>query len=284
MNIELTLLPSREQGSLERAPFARWRTSTGKLAATVHRTPEGYHIRFLDRADFAVSLARSMVTCTAVPGVSTRAVNDLYLNQVQPMIRGQCGELIIHASAVLADAGVLGFVAPSGYGKSTLAAAFARDSGRFLSDDGLTLTVRGRRYLAHPNRPSFRLWQDTQAAIGLEISDEEWHSVEKSHVEADDRLLFEEEPGALRVLYFLGAGDTLDITIDAMPAQRAMAELLNHSFLLDVEDRSRLAGHFAALGQLVESVPCFALDYPRKYALLSDVVAAVSRHAKETTL
>ena len=37
--------------------------------------------------------------------------------------------------------------------------------------------------------------------------------------------------------------------------------------------------HFNSLGRLVERVPSFVLDYPRDYAVLPDVIGAVTRHA-----
>jgi hypothetical protein len=277
VNCELIESPACDQAPLARPQFAQWSTPEGELVATFHREPDGYAVRFVDRADFVISLAGAKVTCKPVPGVSAATVRDLYLNQVVPMIRGQAGELVIHASAAAVNGGALAFVASSGQGKSTLAAGFARAGWPFLSDDGIYLTREGAGYLANPNRASFRLRQDSEAFLaGQPIPDE--NEDDKSRVEAGSNLPFQSEPLPLRALYFLGPDVSPAPRLAPLSRQRALAELINHSFLLDVADRCRLKRHFDTLGELVESVPSYTLDYPRNYDLLPEVIAMVVEH------
>ncbi len=273
---ELKLMPAREQAPLGDAPFAVWRAPDGAVAATFHRRGEGYLVRFIDRADFSIELDAGLVPCWPVPGKSSAGAHDLYLNQIVPMIRGHQGELVLHASGVAVDGAAAAFVAPTGRGKSTLAAAFASAGMPFLSDDGLALKADSGRYFASPNRPSFRLWSDSEAVvIRGEVS--ERGEDEKSRVEAGV-LPFQDKPLPLRALYFLGPGESSRVSISRLPMREALAELINHSFFLDAEDRERMKRHFEALARLAETVPCFALDFPREYARLPSVIAAVSRH------
>jgi hypothetical protein len=277
---ELKLMPPREQPVLDDTPFALWRSPDGEVAATFHRRPEGYLVRFVDRADFSVELGVGQITCWPFPGKSPAGARDLYLNQIVPMIRGHQGELVLHASGVALGGAAAAFVAPTGRGKSTLAAAFARAGMPFLSDDGLVLTAEAGRYVASPNRPSFRLWSDSEAVvIRGEVAPEEDEN-EKSRVEAGE-LPFQEEPLPLRALYFLGLGETARISIARLPIRETLAELIDHSFFLDAEDKGRMKRHFEALARLAETVPAFALDYPRDYAGLPSLIAAVSRHMDE---
>ena len=277
MNLVIKEEPARDQRPLREKEFARWRSEDGEVVTTFHRVPEGHLVRFVDRADFLIELDDGLVTWRPVPGTSPQAVRDLYLNQVLPVIRGQLGELILHASAVAIDGEVAAFVAGTGRGKSTLAAAFARAAMPFLSDDGLALTRQGAGYVASPNRPSFRLWQDSQIAIGARREPADDDEEEKSRVEAGAALPFQSAPLPLRALYFLGPGDSDAPVIEPLPRHRAVAELMNHAFLLDVGDRDCLQRHFETLADLAEAVPSFVLDYPRDYALLADVVEAVVR-------
>lgn len=286
MSFTLTELPPRPQAPLEQPSFARWRSTAGDLVATMHRKGDGYVARFVERADFVISLADRTVVCAAVPDMTGATVRDLYLNQVLPMIRGQQGELAIHASAVAVRGGAIGFVASSGSGKSTLAAAFARAGSPFLSDDGLFLTHAEGGYLAHPNRPSFRLWQDSEAAIGGTANIPDENDDEKSQVGAGETLPFQSDPLPLRALYFLGSAESAGPAIAPLPRRAALAELINHSFLLDMADRKLLQRHFDMLADLAEAVPSFSLDYPRDYALLPEVVETVMSHdaMRETVL
>lgn len=275
---ELEVLPARAQAPFDDAPIARWRTEAGEVAATFHHRPGGYAIRFVERADFAVSLSDARVSCVPVPGASEQSVRDLFLNQVVPLIRAHQGELVVHASAVAVGGAAILFVGQSGRGKSTLAAAFAKASMPFLSDDGVVLTSDGSRYVVAPNRPSFRLWQDSQLAIGarLELPDED--EQEKSSVQAGEDLPFHAAPLPLRAFYFLGPGLAGKVRIEPLSRRQALADLINHSFLLDVADHVRLRDHFETLAVLAESVPSFAFDYPRDYARLPEVIDAVLAH------
>jgi hypothetical protein len=275
---ELKVMPAREQAPLDGTPFALWRSPDGEVAATFHHTPEGHFLRFIDRGDFSVRLDDRLVTCWPVPGKSPDATRDLYGNQVVPMLRGHHGELILHASAVAIDGAVAAFVAPTGRGKSTLAAALARAGMPFLSDDGLALVAEDGRYFASPNRPSFRLWQDSAAAVIRGEAVPEDCGDEKSRIGADVGLPFQDEPLPLRALYFLGPGDSPRTSIARLPARDALAELINHTFFLDADDRERMKRHFEALARLAETVPGFALDYPREYDQLPCVIEALRNH------
>ena len=102
---------------------------------------------------------------------------------------------------------------------------------------------------------------------------------EKRLVEACPSLPFHAAAMPLRALYFIGSGKAVATDIDALGPTRAMAELINHSFLLDVTEPERLSQHFHDVGELAETVPCYTLDYPRDYAALPQVIAAVLKHA-----
>ena len=224
MTFELREEPAREQSPLPESDFARWRSLDGEVLATFHREPDGYLVRFLDRADFSIALEAGVVTCWPVPG-SSRPVRDLYLNQVLPMLQGHGGELVIHASGVAIGGGAVAFVAATGRGKSTLAAAFARAGMPFLSDDGLRLSASGGRYFASPNRPSVRLWRDSEAVVVLgEAAPDETDEDDKSRVEAGERLPFQSEPLPLRAMYFLGPGDAAQPGIAELTAREALAQ------------------------------------------------------------
>ena len=276
---ELTELPPAPQAPLAGQSLSRWLTLDGELTAEFYRRGDDFEIRFHDRADFTISLAEGRVFCVPVPGTSPQAVRDLYLNQVMPLIRGQQGEIVVHASAAAVAGEALGFAGATGRGKSTLAAAFASAGMPFLSDDGITLTRADGRYLAWPNRPSFRLWQDSQEAIGAWRAGDNGEGDEKVRVEANAAVPFQAEALPLRILYFLGPGDAPVPSFEVVPPRRALAELMNHAFLLDVGDRRLLQLHFEKLAGVAETVPCFALDYPRDYAELPRVIAAIREHS-----
>src|SRR6185436_12200791 len=80
----------------------------------------------------------------------------------------QRGILPLHASAVLIDGELVAFLAPSGTGKSSLAAAFVTDGAVLFADDLLAVrlgTPDGAPW-AFPGSTRLRIPPATWAAIG----------------------------------------------------------------------------------------------------------------------
>lgn len=267
---------AREQAPIDAEPYARWRNPDGHVAVEFYRSSDGFTVRFLGRADFVVTRGLGSVFVRPTPATPKPTVSELYHNQVLPLILSQQGALIIHASAVAGPGGVLGFVAPTGRGKSTLAAAFARAGIAFLSDDGLSLVREAGSYMATPNRPSLRLWQDSEAVL---LAGQAQPRSEKSLVQAGPSLPFHASAAPLAALYLLGSGEATVPTIKPLEPQQAIPELINHCFLLDVTDTRRLRTQFEQVVRLGEQVACFSLDYPRDYPALPEVISCVGEHA-----
>jgi len=255
------------------------------VIALFHRTDDGYLLRFPGRADFVLAGASLDVSCSPVPGVSAQLVYDLYHNQVVPLLRNRAGGLVLHASAVATSAGLLGFVGMSGQGKSTLAAALARAGHPFLTDDGLVLERRSGCYVAIPERPYLRLWSDSADAIMERMTPpEQCSQIEKSLVDAGDAVPHQAEPVPVAQLYLLGPGASEAVTIEPLAPATALSQLMGFSFVLDVDDRPRLRAHFDRLAAFADTVPCFALDYPRRYERLPEVVEEILAHALKERL
>ena len=163
--IELRLQPARLQPPVNHPPFHTWTSPDGTLWTEFHRANGGYLLRFPDLADFQVSADALAVTGFPAPEISETTVQHLYLNQVLPLVLSKLGKLVFHASAVEVGEGAIAFVAESGRGKSTLAASFAVNGFRFLTDDGLVVEAADPGYQALPSHPSIRLWEDSEAAL-----------------------------------------------------------------------------------------------------------------------
>ena len=100
----------------------------------------------------------------AEDGLST-TVEHLYVNQLVPLAMSRQGVPAFHASVVTIAGGAVAFLGQSGMGKSTLAASFALNGARFLTDDALLIEERPDGCLALPSHASVRLWDDSVAAL-----------------------------------------------------------------------------------------------------------------------
>ena len=281
---DLELLSPRGQDVVGQEPYDHWGFPDGSVFAMFYRVAESYLVRFPEIADFAIALDGRSVTCTPVPGMPQSTMTHLYLNQVQPLILSMSGKLVLHGSAVDIERRAIAFVGRSGQGKSTLAASFAIGGCPFLTDDGLVLEPDDYGYLAKPSHPSVRLWEDSREAL---LPDDAAtappvHYTTKSRFSAGAQLRYSDEPRRLAALYFLGNAGLAaesDVVIRCLDPARALCELLQHSFILDVEDRPRVRAHFVRLVKLANEAACFHLDYPRCYEDLPRVLRAIRAHA-----
>ncbi len=265
------------QAALPAEAYDRWLTEDGETATLFCRTAAGYLVRFPELADFGIEAGGSMVSCTPVPGVPEAVVTALYYNQIKPLLQNLAGGLVLHGSAVACEGRALAFLGGSGRGKSTLAAGFARAGYPFLTDDGVVLEEAGPGHLVIPNQPFVRLRPDSEAAV-LDSCLIERGDTLKNRVGSGPDLPFQHDPLPLGALYFIGEGQVGDIVIDPMAQAAVLSALMRHSFILDVENRGRLRTQFDRLARLAETVDCFALDYPRRYTQLPQVIAALLAH------
>jgi hypothetical protein len=272
------LVEAREQGELPCSPYDSWAGAEDKPAALFFRLPKGYLVRFPDQADFAIDAEAGDVTCTPTPDIAPDVPDSLFHNAIIPLIGNHNGGLFLHGSAVSVSGKAIGFLAPSRRGKTTLAGAFAKQGHAFLTEDVLELRRDGLSYMVQPSRPVLRLFDDSAIyLLGVEASD---GTQEKRVMAADNALPFEAEVRQLSALFLLGSGTSKQAHIEPLAQAAALGELMQHAFVLNVEDKQRLRGHFDRLGELVERLPFFALDFPRDYAQLPAVVKHIVQHVE----
>jgi len=280
--IELHLQSARPQPPVAHPPFHTWTFPDGTRWTEFHRTNGGYLLHFPELADFQVSADALHVTGFPAPEVSDATVQHLYLNQVLPLVLSKLGKRVFHASAVEISEGAIAFVAESGRGKSTLAASFAVNGFRFLTDDGLVLEPGVQGFEALPSHPSIRLWADSEDALIPPAARRAppVHYTAKARFLADEDLAFCTQPRPLRRVYFLGDGRAETVTFERLRPAEALVEWVKHSFLLDIEEKPRLASHFDQVAKLANQPIHYRLDYPRRFEDLARVRETIVAHAR----
>lgn len=266
-------------------PFHEWRLLADQVFASFHRYHGSFLVRFPGLADFTVSADGQAVTGFHGPDLKRGTLDHLLLNQIRPLALSLQGKNMFHASAVELAGQAVAFAGRSGQGKSTLAASFARHGHGFLTDDGLELSDTPEGHQAHPSHSSLRLWPDSLGQLlpaDAELADPIQHST-KSRVLADARLPHVDKPLPLKAIYVLEREDVAEVSITEMKPAEALIGLVNHSFLLNIDDRAATARHFERVTDLARSLPIFRLDYPRRYDRLADVREAVIRHTLQYT-
>jgi len=274
---------ARPQNTLSIESFHKWDLPDGTPWTEFYRTQGGYLLRFQELADFEIVTDAQQVTCYPVPDVLDETIQHLYLNQVLPLVLNKLGKLVVHGSAVEITDGAIAFVGESGRGKSTLAASFAVSGFRFLTDDGLVVEPTGSGFQAQPSHPSLRLWEDSEEAV-ITSDTEKAPALcftSKSRFLAGDSVRFCDQPRLLRRVYFLGDGSAEYLMFEPLSGTEAMLELVKHSFLMDINEKPRLASHFDQVAKLAKQPIHFRLDYPRRFEDLPDIRRAILEHALE---
>ncbi|MCR6496056.1 hypothetical protein LJB71_07380 [Thermomonas sp. S9] len=180
---------------------------------------------------------------------------------------------VFHASALAVGGGAVAFLGSSGRGKSTLATFLARRGHALLSDDGLELRQSGSGWLAVPNQPSVRLWEDSRDAL---LPAEAMPSAavaytRKQRFPAQGWLSVCDTPVPLRMACFLGDGSATRPILEPLPPPQAHLAWVQHGFLLDVHDRQVLTRQFRHVAALARAGISYRLDYPRRYEALPQV-------------
>ena len=280
--VTLNIHAAREQAAVvESTLFHQWIDSAGLPWVQFWRTDGATSIRFSGVADFRVLSHGLDVDAWPAPGVAAESCRQLFHSQVRSLALSHAGHLVLHGSAVELGAVAVAFVAQSGGGKSTLAASFTKDGDRLMVDDGVQLAQGDGSFLALPGDPSFRLWEDSESELvtpDTPIAPSAGYT-EKRRFLGGGAFAFCDEPRPLARIYLLGENVDSALSISPLVGRAALIPLLEHCFMLDVDDRAARALQMKLLAQLVTRTPVFRLHYPRNYAALPEVRKAIRKHA-----
>ena len=267
------------------APFHRWVLPDGSDWGRFYRRGGSYLLRFPKLADFEVSCDGREVLGVPAPRLRPSTLEHLFLNQVRPLALSRQGRFVLHASAVDIGGAAIAFAGASGFGKSTLAAAFAAAGNPFLTDDGLELQWRAGVPYAVPNHPSIRLHADSEAALGIRgESAPPLEYTGKQRFMAGPRLPHAPKPMPLKALMFVRKPTNLGVDMGRVDSAEALVEIVRHSFLLDMTEQELLSQHFDEIARLARLPIHHLLRYPRRFADLPRVLAAIEEHAGGATI
>lgn len=274
----LAVRPSANQLAFGNAPYDEWISPWGEVIARFHRTRGGFLVRFPDRADFIIDVATRVVACTPASKGSPEDAATLYENCIVPLISNHQSGLHVHGSAVEINGCANIFVGPSRRGKTTLAAALAARQHALLSEDAVDLRrLADGTYMVATSRPVVRLFPDSAGMLLGELPENQG-SDGKICLGRVDGISFADTAVPLGKIFLLGPGTSPEVQISPLGPAQSLAELMQHAFVLDVEDRERLRAHFCRMATLASSVDSYLLDYPRDFGILPEVVQAIVSH------
>ncbi len=233
-----------------------WRARLGAgVDLDVRRAPDGTHrFRLAGQARYEVSPSADTVAFAHVPGdlLALREFCDSILGW-SALVRGYEG---LHASAVDIGGRAIALIAPSGVGKTTLAAGLLARKHRLVTDDLLMVCVQDGQVCAVPATPLMNLpriaiqgdedWIDGCHGV---LDEEAWVSVRRAT----------ERPTPLAALVMVQRGGQGEANLRRTEA--TTLDLLGHA--LGARGlRGRERGRFLLFSRIAEEVPSWSLEVP----------------------
>jgi hypothetical protein len=243
---------------------------------------DGYLLRFPSCGDFLLSADGTEVRCVPLPDIPAVTVRHLLLDQVIPFALSRKEQLVLHASAVATERGVIAFAGKSGRGKSTLALMFAQNGSALVSDDCLVVRGEEGNWSALASYPGVRVWQSTAAELVRDDANtaDVAHYTSKRRIVDMQGLRFSPSPAPILALFVL-SDEQPAISIERLVAGRAFMAWAEFAYNLDIGDRMFLRRHFEAAGLLAIDVPTYSVCYPREFISLPAVREAILNRLEE---
>ena len=229
-------------------------------------------LRYPGLADFCILENTKEIYCYPLPETPDQTIRHLLLDQVLPRCLAHQGKLMLHASAVYLESGVLIFVGNSGAGKSTLAGSFHQTGQQVISDDCLWVQEIEGRIFSLPSYEGLRLWEDSMAVLfaASQNTSSVAHYSTKKRISLSGNSKFRKNHQILSIIVLSSPSQTsnLEVRIVPLSIRDAFIEIANGSFQLDSFDYEERAPHMKALGAVATKIPTFRLFMPHDYDTL----------------
>ena len=264
-DVEVTLgsLPDRVRDA---SASTDWYQSLARDAAGVPRQRirlvEGtgdLWVRYADGTEFVIDARGTSVFAAWPPRFTMEDAVIYLLGPVLGLVLRIKGRTCLHASVVVAGGRALAFAGPAGFGKSTIAGAFARAGHPVLSDDLLALTERGGRFWAEPGYSRVRLWPESVeglfgSADACPLLVRGW---DKRYLDLAASGAFCERPLRLAAIYAIGerTNEPPEAVIESLPRREALLRLIANAYTGHLPGAHRRRDEFEVFGRLAADVP-----------------------------
>jgi hypothetical protein len=237
---------------------------SGRPLLVVSETDDGFtRFQYADGVDFLLDPPARRVWASWSGETTLDDAAVYLLGPILGYALRKRGVTCLHASVVAADGMAFALVGSAQTGKSTTAAAFARQRFPVLSDDIAALCEIDGRLHVRPAYPQLRLWPDSAERLfgsreALERLTPQSPRWDKRFLSlATDEHPFVDQPLPLAAVYILSTREASDLAprIEPLAARDRLLELISNtytSYLATFADQRR---ELALLSGLAASIP-----------------------------
>ncbi|HYW22398.1 MAG TPA: serine/threonine protein kinase [Nodularia sp. (in: cyanobacteria)] len=237
-----------------------------------------------EQLDFEIDAKGSHISATWTRSV-LEEVTALLLGQVLGCVLRLRGTLCLHACVVKIGQHAVAIVGETGAGKSTTAAALAKEGYSILSDDIAVFKDDEQHWFVQPGYPRIRLWPQTINALYGSESDftKIFSSCEKRFVElvgnsSETVWKFYSDPLPLAAIYVLGKRqpELVAPMIETISPATAVMTLMTHRSVSHLKlGMDKQAQEFAGLSRLAMTVPIRRVSRNDSLTALPQLCAAI---------
>lgn len=209
------------------------------------------------------------VTVIPAPDVPSEKIRQAITGIVMALICYQRGQLVLHGSAVSIAGKAAVFLADSGEGKSSMAAALHAQGHLLLTDDLTVIDLSMPMTVAIAGTP---IKLDPQMAQMLEIAAPSQPLPSEKYLYHIDPPLC--EPQKLDRIFILSTDSQFSITPLSPP--KAVTEIMRFAGLKAILP-ARDKAHFSQCAALAQTCPLYQLKRPRTLARLPEIAAQIAR-------
>lgn len=266
---ELLIDPGAGRETIAPADAEVWPIAGGGVLASAYDRAGWHWLELPGLTTFRFDQDGERVAAIPNPGVGPHAVAEAYRHSALPLVLQARGHEALHASAVVASAGVAIFCGASGSGKSTTAYGLHRRGYGLWSDDVVALEFRGGAIQAIPLPFDMRLRPPSASLFGLG----ERAVRLAAALPAGPRPL-----AALCVLDQERARGGRAI-VEALAPRQAFTAILAHAFCYRLRDRARKRLMLDRYLAVIARVPAYRVrlgaDFPQLGSLLDRLERAI---------
>jgi hypothetical protein len=264
----------------------------------LYRIPNGYRLTYDDTGTFDISGKTGEIEWFQGQQPWVEGARLDIINRVLPLALHAAGLLCLHGSAVSLDGQAIAFLAPSAYGKSSLAMAMADVGARIMTDDTVAVELQSP-VIARPGVHSVRLLDDAaQALVGeanqlkalsayrlarrdLQLVSPAQPAITKQVLPdlPADKLMFDAVP--LTAIYLLrpvsDTGESHPVKRTQLSGARAALSLLEHIKSVTLLKKSEAPVLLDHATTIAGAVPIYLLEVLRDLGRLRDVARQLAQ-------
>jgi hypothetical protein len=243
---------------------------------------ELWHMRYSDGVEFWLDRELGTIWANWPKSCSLEITLTYLVGPIFGLLLRLRGTVCLHASAVGIGDRAIVFVGAEGAGKSTTAAAFARQGFPVLSDDIVALVEREQQFHVLPAYTRINLWPDSVKLLygspdALPQIMPDWDK-RCLKLGEDGGARFEERVLPIGAIYVLGDSTPNSAeSVECISQKTAMMSLVTNTYATKFLDAKQRAEEFSVLGRLVTAVPVRKINGERGVLRVEELCEVIQR-------